>query len=1137
MTVEQKATLLTATRGWNKISAGETTLSAFSPSVGKRGVKVSKSLPNYGAPTTSFPSPENVARSFDTQLAASVADLIAKEAVALGVNAVETPDGAVISDRDSRVGGELSEDAYLSGKMLASYIRGYEHNGVMAIMPFADEQYKTWLYREDKILREAGFEPYEIAVKEGEPSLIRISEGTLEGVPMAESKRLIDGILKTEWQYKGAVGAFDAGDVNLARALSLGVSYLPSAASSQAAKRLAAAVERYKDILVDIEAGSSNQAKLAAALASGEAVSEESLNEALEKLLATVDSHAVNAKENTDKYSSYPFNHAVIFDEQSHAELAFRAACDTIVLLKNEDGVLPISRDKKVALIGEYAFVSLADAAIDEDIVPLDTETAVSIASRSGLKIIGSAKGFLHNASQTEALSLADEAVALAADADVAVVFMGNLSDRSDAAIKAQLDLMERLRASTEARIVAVYFGNTSDMSWNDGCDAVLLAGDPGQGGARAIYAILNGSVNPSAKLAVGIYDEDVQTDIRDGLFGYRAAQAFNVTERYPFGFGLSYTTFEYSDMSVNEKGVTFTLRNTGGVSGTETVQLYVGRENSQVTPVRKELRGFTKVFLNAGESKRVTVPFDSRAFRYYNTVTHSFETEGGFYQIFVASSSRSLELIDEIEIPSSGAVIPSSVPVVTEEPKKKKKIDTGRLVQTIISGSLILLTLGLAVLYVLFLREELSYAFGVMDEIVLDIFAGVLGLGAMAGLIAWLAISVSKITLPEPLFEDSSADSWYHVPDRLYPEDKDKLVFSSAEGTDTSTADTYVAGASVTSDGTQPTAVRKYTVRRSSAAKAREAGVAALYTALRNYEDANGIYLADDELRELFAAFSASRNIAVRSTDAAATYSAIRALAECFGANTYRIETHENDIGIIDAHRALIDAIDSSVSEKDKLNIAIIDGDARIADMSEFMGQLINYTGSATERFVLSLGERAIELPENMWFVCIVPDDACIETYGMCVTRLRAQTDTDGDGINELVSDSDECRVLDAYDMTCDAFSEVVNSDMETYYLSETYWKKVDKLVEYVGARVPFKISNKTANAMERFITVCVGGGAEQTEALDCVMSAMLLCRISSQSAQLFDGDETLSEFMDSIFGADKDDRSRETVKLKGIK
>ena len=107
----------------------------------------------------------------------------------------------------------------------------------------------------------------------------------------------------------------------------------------------------------------------------------------------------------------------------------------------------------------------------------------------------------------------------------------------------------------------------------------------------------------------------------------------------------------------------------------------------------------------------------------------------------------------------------------------------------------------------------------------------------------------------------------------------------------------------------------------------------------------------------------------------------------------------------------------------------------------------------------------------------------------------------------------------------------------METYYLSETYWKKVDKLVEYVSARVPFKISNKTANAMERFITVCIGGGAEQTEALDCVISSMLLCRLSSQSAESFDGDETLSEFMDSIFGADKDDRSRETVKLKGIK
>lgn len=1052
MTLEQKATLITASGGWNKISAGEQSVSAFAPSDGARGLKVEKNLSCYGAPTTAFPAPSGIARSFDTELGARVADVIGREARALGVNAVETPEGGIKTAPSTDGRRRLSEDAYLSGKMLAAYVRGYEHSGVAAVMGIGESVADRNISASEKRIRETALLPYEMAVKEGEPSMIKIARGALDGVALGENKHLLRGIVGTEWQYGGTVLSYDDGDMNIARAMSLGAVLVTSDASGAEAKKLAAAVTRHNDILTDIAAGNAKEAQLASAVASGEAVPESMLDAALERLLAAVDEKGVEPVQSTGKYSSYPFNHAVVFDEQAHATLAYRAAAESTVLLKNSDGVLPIRSSERVAVVGEYAFLPLATAVADEDFVPLDTDTAASLVSRSGLNVIGTAKGFSRSSADNASVLIA-EAKEQVRDADKVVVYMGNLAERGGGATpENQLELLRELRRAGNAKIIAVYFGETHDMSWNDLCDAVLLAGDPGQGGAKAIYAILRGEINPSAKLAESICDTEVPHDVEKGLYGYNACRALNVSERYPFGYGLSYTSFEYSNMSVDCSGVSFTLKNTGRFAGAEIAQLYIGRENSAAWGDKKELRGFKKIYLEAGESKRVNIPFDSRAFRYYNTDTFTWETEGGYYQIFVASSARAFELIDEIEIEASGAPVPGTV--VETDPKKKKKKQA-----------------------------------------------------------------------PKPPRATS------YVPDTLYPEDRDVLTFEGEEKISASSAESTVSTfAPATSDG-ETVATAKYTVVRHTAAEARVAGVGRLFADLKAYVEASGVTVADDELRELFAAFASSRVIALRSSDTASACAAVRALAECFGAVLSTVAAAPEDKTLVDAHRDLIDAVDVAASDKEKQNIALIFGSDNLSDMLLYMGDVVNYTGSETKSFALALGERKLCVPSNMWFVCVIPDDVPAKTAEMCVVRLRASKSA------ETVSTEGGAVTLHAYDLTLNAFAETVETERESSYLSEKYWRKIDKLAEYISAKMPFSVSNKTANAMEKFVCVCVAGGAEQTEALDCVISALLLCRISAESADLFSGEETFTEHLDALFGADKDDRCRELVRLKGIK
>ncbi|MBR1891847.1 MAG: glycoside hydrolase family 3 C-terminal domain-containing protein, partial [Clostridia bacterium] len=273
------------------------------------------------------------------------------------------------------------------------------------------------------------------------------------------------------------------------------------------------------------------------------------------------------------------------------------------------------------------------------------------------------------------------KAVALANQADVAIVFLG-LDEVSEAEgldrehiriNQNQIDLYKAVKATGKKVVVVLSCGSAVELGFLDDSDALLYACLGGQACADAVMNVLVGKVNPSGKLAETFPEsygdcptanyfpgKKLTVEYREGMYvGYRYYEKAGVNVKYPFGFGLSYTKFEYSDLKINDDGVTFTIKNVGERDGAEVTQLYVGKKSTAIFRPEKELKGFAKTFIKAGESVKVTIPFDDKTFRYFNVRTDKWEVEGGSYQLYVAASSNDVRLSGEITVNGTTDVAP----------------------------------------------------------------------------------------------------------------------------------------------------------------------------------------------------------------------------------------------------------------------------------------------------------------------------------------------------------------------------------------------------------------------------------------------------------------------------------------------
>jgi beta-glucosidase len=591
-----------------------------------------------------------VANSWDPALGEEIGKALGEETASYSVNVILGP--GLNTKRSPLCGRDFeyfSEDPYLSGKLAAGYVRGIQSVGVSACPKhFAanNQELRRMASNsvlDERTLRELYLTGFEIAVKEGRPKCIMTSYNRVNGTYANENHHLLQDILHGEWGYDGAVVTDWGGSNDHVEGVREGSTLEMPCPGFGSAKRLMQAVAegRLPESAVDAR-----------------------VDELLE-LVFTTDA-AVKAAPKR-------------FDRDAHHALARRAAAESVVLLKNEDDLLPLKPGQSVALIGDFAQTPRYQGAGSSSVNATRVDNLKDAAEADDITLAGFCAGYERSGTPNPAF--VEEAAALARKADVAVLCMGldessesEGLDRSHICIpENQKQLLEAVAQANENLVVVLSAGSVVETGWVSRCKAVLHAYLGGQAGAGAIMDVLTGRMNPSGKLAetLPLTYEDTpaaryfpgkqqNVEYREGLYiGYRYYETAHVPVRYPFGYGLSYTTFAYSDLKADADKVTFTITNTGSRAGAEIAQLYVAKADAAVFRPEKELKGFAKVFLQAGECKTVTIPLDDKAFRYWNVKTDRWETEGGSYQLLVGASVQDIRLRAEVPVQGTGAPDP----------------------------------------------------------------------------------------------------------------------------------------------------------------------------------------------------------------------------------------------------------------------------------------------------------------------------------------------------------------------------------------------------------------------------------------------------------------------------------------------
>lgn len=656
MTLEEKCYLLSGKDFWQTRSVERLNIPSISLSDGPHGVRRQEGAAdqlglNASIPATCYPTAATMANSWDEALAREMAQSLGEEAVSQEVNVLLGPG---LNIKRSPLCGRnfeyFSEDPYLAGKMAAAYVLGIQKAGASACPKhFAANSQELRRMASDSVvdertLREIYLTGFEIAVREANPKSIMSSYNRINGEYANENKHLLRDILVDEWGFDGFVVSDWGGSNDHVKG-----------------------VENGSHLEMPTTGGDSDE-ELIRAVKSGK-ISEAAVDERVEELVNVIMQLAPVTQTAKGKK----------FDVEAHHEMAQKAAEGSIVLLKNDEKLLPLEKGAKVAVIGDFAQKPRYQGAGSSVVNPTKLVSTLDVIKDFDLDMIGFAAGYVRTGEANDEMKA--EAVRLAKDAETVLLYIGldEVSeaeglDRSNMKLgKNQEDLIKALLEINQNIVVVLSAGSPIEMPWAEKVPAIIHGYLSGQAGAGAMLKAITGQINPNGKLAESYpfkYEDtpaynyfpskERSSEYREGLYvGYRYYTTAKVPVRYPFGYGLSYTSFTYSEMSATDKAVTFTIQNTGERDGAEVAQVYVSAKDGEVFRPALELKGFAKVFLKAGEKKTVTVSLDDKAFRYFNVKTNKWEVEGGDYEILVGASCMDIRLSKVVSVKGSSGANP----------------------------------------------------------------------------------------------------------------------------------------------------------------------------------------------------------------------------------------------------------------------------------------------------------------------------------------------------------------------------------------------------------------------------------------------------------------------------------------------
>ncbi|WKY49145.1 glycoside hydrolase family 3 C-terminal domain-containing protein [Eubacteriaceae bacterium ES3] len=661
MNLEEMVALCSGKTEWETESFPKYGIEAVQMADGPHGMRVEIISPELGIPeakpATCFPPAVLSACSWDLQLLEKIGETIGLEARSMEVDLILGPG---INIKRSPLCGRnfeyFSEDPFLSGKLGLSFVKGAQSVGVGSTIKhyLANNQETRRMTVDEKIdiraLREIYLKPFELVLKESKPMAIMCSYNSINGKFVSQSHRFLTRILRNEWGFKGIVMS-DWGAV----------------------------YDRVSGVVagMDLEMpgnGGINDQKIFNRIKDGK-LRITILNEMVERLIR----FSFEARENR---KSYPYVSSIDF--RNHHELAKEAAVESIVLLKNQDSILPIKKDKvrKIGVIGSQAFdprfQGAGSSRVNATHIDSPYERIKHIAGED-FSVFPS-QGYINN-NVTEQIFLQEQAVELAKNMDLVLLFVGLPDeeesegfDRTDLKLpQKQYNLLKAVTEIQKNTVVILSNGGIIDCSWENRVKGIVETFLAGQAGGSALAELLFGHTNFSGKLAETIPMKlqdtpayinfpGLQNEVIYGesiFVGYRYYDYKKINVRFPFGFGLSYTNFSIEKNKIPQLSikkddtlqVTCTVKNFGESDGKETIQLYVGKSDTTIIRPVRELKAFKKVFLKSGSTMEVNFDLNISDFSYYSATNQQWEFESGKHEIYIGNSSRNLPVVYAIEI------------------------------------------------------------------------------------------------------------------------------------------------------------------------------------------------------------------------------------------------------------------------------------------------------------------------------------------------------------------------------------------------------------------------------------------------------------------------------------------------------
>ena len=1068
-----------------------------------------------------LPSYAAMANSWNAGLIYGATAMLAAQAHADGVNFMFTPQLRLRSDPYER---GMTEDPYLGDVYAHAAADAIKSCGVLPCLTGCGlgERDTAFLDKEvnPRALHEYFLRPFS-SYASGENPAVAAPFTQLGGSYRNVNKNIIGGYLRksapngfvvcTKADKEAGAACLAAGELLWSGDLTL----------------LREAYENFKQLKEAVYRGESSPEELEAACAAGTALDESVLNEAADRAIGLAflcEQFAANGR------AEFP------------QDLSYAASLESIVLLKNK-GVLPLKAGSRVAVIGRIGTPYGATT---------ETMFAETLARGDRCAVIGAAAGYDLAGDRSD--DLLDQACLCADGADTVVLFLGTDAQREEKMIVEgkvrlpanQLALLSALRERGKKVIAVLAGGLTTDMSFDAKADALLLAPVDGIRCAEALAAVLTGEVSPSGRLAVTCYDDpdgyfatlrsnkDAGKNKVGVFIGYRNYDTARLKMRYPFGFGLSYTAFEYSRLEVKGNTVSFVVRNTGRCAGSEVAQVYVGKTAPALPRPRRELKAFAKIELKPGESRKISLAVDPASLSVF--AGGGYTVEGGEYTVAVGASVSDIRLTGTMQL--AGAKLPRS---------SERMSDYLQTYSNVLSGGYTLgdvksagkkgKKLSYTGLTLLFVFAVAAVAIAVLDLVgLLSVWHlgyellgfGVAVVGAVLGLILFLAGRASRKKAERKavtVARENTADKTVHpaLPyeklfDDLFAEDRtaEKERSAPKAGADTDALRYYDPSYKL------PLACQR----------------------LEAFAAERGIVLGARDAMKIFASFSASRLVLVRSKTAAYMPKLLAVLSEFFGTALYADEY----TGYAHAQDLLFRAGEEGFAEKTNVARALFDapsnpravhiaalGGVPAEDIAAFFmpfSRYVNYPGEGNTVTLRDSGmaENSFRITPNVWFVFVLKEDTDLLQTDSYIANIASLLDLDV-SVTEEAENKREADVFGYYQLL-----GLARAARDGYALDEDKdWKKIDRLEAYVKKHADFDIDNKSWTRMEKYASVCLACGGEEEDALDCTLAAKLLLPVLIAGGKAEEGVSGVLGAFDAIFGDGNIPESKRIVSALG--